>query len=188
MRALAGAGESVSDTTISAEEQEPIYRVELRPNCALTPGAALLFFASLCLVSFSIAGLFAAQGFWPVFPFAGLEMAVLAWALSVSLRGRHVRQRVSVSAEQIVVELSTRATYERLVFPRHWAKVTLRASYTALHPSRLLIESHGRACEIGGFLTEEERRGLAARLKQVIGTINESPPLEVRGVDQAMAR
>jgi uncharacterized membrane protein len=115
-------------------------------------------------------------------------MAVLAWALSVSLRGRHVRQRVSVSAEQIVVELSTRATYERLVFPRHWAKVTLRASYTALHPSRLLIESHGRACEIGGFLTEEERRGLAARLKQVIGTINESPPLEVRGVDQAMAR
>lgn len=177
----------MTDTTTSAA-QEPTYYLELRPNCALTPGAALLFFASLCAVSFSIAGLFAAQGFWPVFPFAGLEMVVLGWALRVSLRGRYVRQRVSVSAAQIVVELQTRSTRERLVFPRHWAKVTLRASYTALHPSRLLIESHGRACEIGGFLTEEERRGLAARLKQVIGTINESPPLEVRGVDQAMAR
>ena len=178
----------MSVATTGTEQQEPTYRVELRPNCALTPGAALLFFASLCLVSFSIAGLFAAQGFWPVFPFAGLEMAVLAWALNASLRARHVWQRISVSAEQIVVELRTRVTYERCVFPRHWAKVTLRASYTALHPSRLLIESHGRACEIGGFLTEEERRGLAARLKQVIGTTSESPPLETRGVDQAMAR
>jgi uncharacterized membrane protein len=161
--------------------------VELRPNCALTPGAALVFFASLCFVSLSIAGLFAAQGFWPVFPFAGLEMAVLAWALKMSLRGRHVWQGISVSAAQIVIELRTYATYERLVFPRHWAKVTLRASYTTLHPSRLLIESHGRTCEIGGFLTEEERRGLATRLKQVIGTVNESPPLDVQGW-QAMAR
>lgn len=173
---------------ITSTAPESIYRVELRPNCALTPAAALLFFASVCAVSFSIAGLFAAQGLWPVFPFAGLEMLVLGWALRVSLRGRHVRERVSVSAAQIVVEFQNRSTQERLVFPRHWAKVTLRASYTALHPSRLLIESHGRACEIGGFLTEEERRGLAARLKQVIGTINESPPLEMRGVDQAMAR
>lgn len=54
------------------------------------------------------------------------------------------------------------------MFPRHWAKVTLRAPRSALHPSRLLIESHGRACEIGGFLNEEERRGLAARLKQLM--------------------
>ena len=180
----------MNDQTIGAEEKgrEPVYRVELRPNCALTPGAAFFFFASLCLVSFSIAGLFAAQGFWPVFPFAGLEMLVLAWALNVSLRGRHVWQGIRVSAEQVVVELRTHATYERFVFPRHWAKVTLRASYTALHPSRLLIESHGRACEIGGFLTEEKRRGLAARLKQVIGTINQSPPLEARGEERAMAR
>jgi hypothetical protein len=39
--------------------------------------------------------------------------------------------------------------------------------------------------EIGGFLTEDERRGLAARLKQMIGTINESPPLDGRTAAQA---
>jgi len=177
----------VTDETTRAD-QEPFFQVELQPNCALTPATALFFFASLCTVSFSIAGLFALQGFWPVFPFAGLEMLALGWALRLSLRARFVRQRISVSPQQVVIELKTHASEERLVFPRHWAKVTLRASYTALHPSRLLIESHGRACEIGGFLREEERRGLAARLKQVIGTINESPPLVVRGVDQALAR
>lgn len=171
-----------------AEPNEVFYRVELRPNCALTVATAGLFFGSLCAVSFTIAGLFALQGFWPVFPFAGLEMLVLGWALWISLRARFVRQRISISPQEVVIELRTRASEERFVFPRHWAKVKLRASYTALHPSRLLIESHGRACEIGGFLTEEERRGLAARLKQVIGTVNESPPLVARGVDKALAR
>ena len=185
MRALAGRG--MAQTTTAAE-QDLIYRVELRPNCSLSVAGALLFFGTLCAVSFSIAGLFVAQGFWPVLPFAGLEMLVLGWALWLSLRARHVRQRVSVSPDRIVIDLATHAGAQCLVFPRHWAKVKLRASYTALHPSRLLIESHGRACEIGGFLTEEERRGLAARLKQVIGTINESPPLELRGAGSAMAR
>jgi len=178
----------VTDAPSNVEQDPVFYCIELRPNCALTVANALFFFGTLCAVSFAIAGLFAMQGFWPVFPFAGLEMLVLGWALWLSLRARFVRQRISVAAREVTVELRTHATEERLVFPRHWAKVTLRASYTTLHPSRLLIESHGRTCEIGGFLTEEERRGLAARLKQVIGTVNESPPLVARGVDEAMAR
>jgi len=60
------------------------------------------------------------------------------------------------------------ASVEHLVFPRQWAKVTLRAPHSVLHLSRLLIESHSRACEIGGFLNEEQRRRLAARLKQLM--------------------
>ena len=40
-----------------------------------------------------------------------------------------------------------------------------------------MIESHGRQCEVGDFLTEEERRGLAERLNRLIGRINESPRL-----------
>jgi uncharacterized membrane protein len=63
------------------------------------------------------------------------------------------------------------------VFPRHWAQVKLRRPASRLYPSRLVIESHGRQCEVGDFLTEEERRGLAVRLNRLIGRINESPRL-----------
>jgi uncharacterized membrane protein len=42
-----------------------------------------------------------------------------------------------------------------------------------------MIESHGRAFEVGRFLTEEERRSLAHRLQALVGRLNESPPLEV---------
>jgi uncharacterized membrane protein len=62
-----------------------------------------------------------------------------------------------------------------VVFPRHWAQVKLRRPAARLHPSRLTIESHGRQCELGSFLTEEERRGLALRLQRLIGRVNESP-------------
>jgi Integral membrane protein (DUF2244) len=54
-------------------------------------------------------------------------------------------------------------------FSRHWAKVKLRRPRTNLYPSRLVIESHGRALEVGSFLNEDDRRSLAKRLRELVG-------------------
>lgn len=151
--------------------------IQLSPNCSLTPRAAGFFFGSICLVTFSIATAMALKGLWPIFPFAGLEMLVLGWALRASLRRRHYSQTITVTDEQISVQTCERKHSERIVFPRHWAQVKLRRADTHLHPSRLTIESHGRSYEVGGFLTEEERRALAGRLMRSVGRVNESPPL-----------
>ena len=43
------------------------------------------------------------------------------------------------------------------------------------------IESHGRGREVGKFLTEEERRHLAAELQRLIGDMNQSPELPGAG-------
>jgi uncharacterized membrane protein len=152
--------------------------IQLSPNCSLTPRGALLFFSSICVVTFSIATAMLVKGLWPIFPFAGLEMLVLGWALRSSLRRRHCSQTITVTHEQVAVETLERTHRERVVFPRHWAQVKLRRADTHLHPSRLTIESHGRSCEVGGFLTEEERRALAGRLMRSVGRVNESPPLD----------
>ena len=152
--------------------------IQLSPNCSLTPRGAALFFGSICLVSFSIALAMALKGLWPIFPFAGLEMLVLGWALRASVQRRHFRQTITVTQDRVVVETRRRERREQVVFPRHWAQVKLRRAGTHLHPSRLTIESHGRSYEVGGFLTEEERRALAGRLMRSVGRINESPPLE----------
>lgn len=151
--------------------------IQIAPNCSLRPQSAALFFASICLVSFSIAGTLAVFGMWPILPFAGLEMLVLGWALRVSLRRRHYSQTILLTEDRIRVQTRTGAACEQFEFPRHWARVKLRHANSRLHPSRLTIESHGRSCELGGFLTEEERRALAGRLMRSVGRINESPPL-----------
>ncbi len=153
-------------------------RIEISPHCSLTPRGAWLFFGSLCVTSFSLAGFVALQGFWPVLPFAGLEMLVLGWALRVSMQRRHHRQTITVTGDSVeVVEEQRRQAAQRVVFPRHWAQVRIRAGQSPLHPSRLTIESHGRRCEVGSFLNEQERSGLAGRLKRLIGRVAESPAL-----------
>ena len=152
-------------------------RIEICPNCSLSVRGAAMFFGSLCFVSFSIAGMLALLGFWPVLPFAGLEMLGLGWALRVSLQRRFHRQTITVTDQDVSVESRDRVNCSQVVFPRHWAQVKLRRPASRLHPSRLTIESHGRQCELGGFLTEAERRGLALRLQRLVGRMNESPPL-----------
>jgi uncharacterized membrane protein len=155
-----------------------VLTIQLSPNCSLTPRGAALFFASICLVSFSIALAMALKGMWPIFPFAGLEMLLLGWALRVSLRRRYDSQTITVTDERVAVETRQREHREQVVFPRHWAQVRLRRADTPLHPSRLMIESHGRSYELGGFLTEDAKRALAGRLMRSVGRINESPPLQ----------
>jgi uncharacterized membrane protein len=155
-----------------------VLTIQLSPNCSLTPRGAVLFFGSICAVTFSISTAMLFKGLWPIFPFAGLEMLVLGWALRLSLRRRHHSQTITVTDEQVAIETREREHHERIVFPRHWAQVKLRRADTHLHPSRLTIESHGRWCEVGGFLTEEERRALAGRLMRSVGRVNESPPLD----------
>lgn len=152
-------------------------RIELVPHCSLSARGAALFFAGLCLVSFGIAGTMALRGFWPVLPFAGLEMAVLGWALIVCQRRRHQHEIITVSENDVRVQARDASSCVEVVFPRHWTRVTLRRPHSPLHPSRLTLESHGRRCEVGRFLTEQERLGLAQRLKRLIGRMDESPRL-----------
>jgi uncharacterized membrane protein len=153
------------------------HRIDISPNCSLTPHGAAVFFAAVCVGSFGVAGILTFMGYWPVLPFAGLEMAVLAWALRASLARRHHREVITISEGEVHIAWRNRACEREVVFPRHWAQVKLRRPVSRLHPSRLTIESHGRRCEVGAFLTEEERRGLSLRLSRLIGRINESPAL-----------
>lgn len=154
-----------------------LQRIEIAPNCSLSARGAALFFAGLCLVSFGIAGTMAVRGFWPVLPFAGLEMALLGWALYVCQRRRSQREIITVSESDVRVERRDASHSVEIVFPRHWTRVTLRRPHSPLHPSCLTLESHGRRCEVGRFLTEQERLGLAQRLTRLIGRMDESPTL-----------
>ena len=145
----------------------PATRIEITPNCSLSPRGARWFFASACAASLSIALPLSLIGYWPILPFAGLELAVLAWALHDSLRRGRWSQVVTITASHVRIGTRLDGNPVEVEFPRPWARVTLCTS-RSWHPSRLLIESSGRACEIGAFLTEEERRALHARLSVLV--------------------
>ncbi len=160
---------------------EPEARIDIAPHCSLSPRGARWFFISICVASLSIALPISLMGFWLVLPFAGLEIALVGWALRVSMARRHQRQTIIVSEDLVTIEDVSPPNHQRVEFPRHWAQVRIRAGGSPLHPSRLTVESHGHGLEIGHFLNEQERLSLAKRLRRLIGRIAESPPLPAQG-------
>lgn len=156
---------------------DPEARIDIAPHCSLSPRGARLFFASVGLASMSVALPISLMGYWPVLPFAGLELALLGWALKTSMARRDQRQIIIITPTAVTIEDHGGESLRRSEFPRHWAQVRIRPGGSAWHPTRLAVESHGRRHELGAFLTEPERQALAAQLRQLIGRINESPVL-----------
>lgn len=111
-----------------------------------------------------MAGLLALRGFWPVVPFAGLELFALGLALGLSMKRGRYRECVSVYDDRIVIERGAGKIEERLELPRHWTRVELVRARWRGHPSRLLLRCHDKSWEVGKVLTETERQSLRLRL------------------------
>jgi uncharacterized membrane protein len=164
-------------SSLAARETANTRTIELCRGNSLTPRSALVFITLVAAATLLIAGFFTLQGFWPILPFAGLEIAVLIWAVRTSMRMGLQRETITITDDYVTVHHRSADGDSDSVFPRHWTKVKLHAPLATLHPSRLMLESQGRAYEVGRFLTEDDRRGLAVRLKQLVGNVNESPAL-----------
>lgn len=153
----------MSDTQTPTEADK---RLVIQPNASLTPRWAVAFLASMCTVSFGIAGLFTWMGYWVVLPFAGLEMLALAAGLWWSVRDNAYREVVSVDGERVRVEAGRGSPQRRWEFQRAWLQVRLQPGEHRNGPTRLLVTSSGRGCELGRCLTDEEREEVAERLRR----------------------
>jgi uncharacterized membrane protein len=140
----------------------------IRPNQSLSWRGALKVYALIALCCMGIGIAFALHGFWPVLPFAGLEVVVLGAAFYLCLSRSQIREVVSVNADVVAVDKGRRQPQQHWECPRAWARISLERSPIAWYPSRLMVAFHDRQVEIGRFLNEEERRGLAVELEQVI--------------------
>jgi uncharacterized membrane protein len=156
-----------------------VHSFELRPNSSLTPRAAAIFYGSLVAILLGIGLGCAALGFWPVLPFAGLELAVLYGAVTWVLRRAEAREYIRVDDASVLVEKcdrDRRGTTHRIAyaFQRPWTRLELRPGSPAHWPSRLLFRSRGRSVEVGAFLTDGERRGLKDRLAELLAEDHQS--------------
>jgi len=142
----------------------------IRPNRSFTWRQSWIAFGIVSATCLGVAAYWTAHGFWPVLPFAGLEVVVLgACMYRVSATGRET-EVVSVGEATVAVEKGRHRPVERWEFPRAWATVALQGARHRWYPSRLVIRSHGREVGIGDFLNEEERVQLAGDLRRAIGS------------------
>jgi uncharacterized membrane protein len=144
------------------------WQFVLRPNCSASPRQIRLFFVIIAATSLTVAIAFTWAGFWPVLPFAGAELLALWLCLQLSAaRGRET-EVIRVEADTVEVERGRSAPQRHWTFQRAWARISLEPALHRLHPSRLLLGSHGRRVLLGAFLTEDERGALARDLRAAI--------------------
>ncbi|MGD9386788.1 MAG: DUF2244 domain-containing protein [Gammaproteobacteria bacterium] len=153
---------------VSGHSDKLLGQVLVSANSSLSRQGAFLFFGVTSAASLLLAGALAAQGFWPVLPFAGIELFALGLALGLSMKRGRYREFVSVYGDRIVIERGAGTMEERVELPRHWTRVELVPSPWRGHPPRLLLCYGTQRREIGAVLTGEERESLRLRLAELI--------------------
>jgi uncharacterized membrane protein len=145
-------------------------RLVIGPNASMSVRQAIGFMAWMCTVSLAIGGFFAWRGFWPILPFAGLELVALAAALAVSLRRNRYREVVSFDGDTIRVEVGEigRGAGLSVTLMRNSTRVLLQGGPHRNSPSRLLLSCMGQTLRLGACLTDEERERLAQRMRELI--------------------
>lgn len=144
------------------------WQIVIRPNRSLTRRQLQLAFLVIAVICLGIASVFAAFGMWPVLPFAGAEIAVVGIGFYLSAQSGREMEVVSVDSDKVAVEKGRRHKSQRWELQRTWAQIRLLPPRLRWYPTRLVLRSHGKEVELGGFLNEDERRQLAGELSHAL--------------------
>jgi uncharacterized membrane protein len=132
-----------------------------RRNRSLSEAGLLLSFGGLMLVVALIATGFALLGAWLVLPFAGIEIAILGFAVNWVLRHARDFEFICLKGGMLEIEIADGGSRTLRQFNPHWARLVIESRGNA---TRLALRSHGKEFEIGRHLNAEDRRGLAREL------------------------
>ncbi len=140
----------------------------LMPNRSMSWRGLVGAYAVIAVVTLTVAFYFYFQGLTLILPFSGVELLFLGAVLYVTAWKSDWREVISVGEALVTVEAGRREPEDRFEFQRQWLRLIL-ARRGGWYPSRLLLRSHGRQIEIGRFLNEQERQGLAEMLAVALG-------------------
>src|SRR5262245_60400164 len=139
----------------------------LEPNRPLGVRGHALVLGFVALVSFVTGALFALHGAWPVTPFFGADVALLALAMHLSVRASRKRERLTLTSRRLLIErISADGASRREEINPYWLRVDHEDP--ELVGCELALVSRGRRWIIGSFLGAEERASLADALRRAL--------------------
>src|SRR5258705_4702695 len=139
----------------------------VEPNKPLGPRALTMVVGFVALVSFCAGILFAFRGAWPVTPFFGADVLLLAWAMRASVRASRKREHLVLTSEKLLIERhGARGDVRREEINPYWLRVD--HDDPELLGAELALVSRGRRWIVGSFLGAEERTNLAEALRRAL--------------------
>jgi uncharacterized membrane protein len=147
-------------------EARPLFAATLTPHRSLSRGGYRIVIAMVAIMT-TIPGIFFfALGAWPIVGFLGLDVLLVWWALSASMRSGKQREVVTLWADQLELKQISPAGKEQLVrFNPFFVKLVIDRDFnertTALH-----LRTRDSDTEIGAFLSPDDKASFA----KVFGT------------------
>ena len=140
----------------------PPYIHVSMPNRSLGVVARRWVLAWIALTSLGIAAGAAAFGAWPVMPFAGIEVLLVAFAFYVLRRHDTDYERIVIGEHEVRVEARHARSVSSFVAYRPWACIEVRNRGMRC---TLSLAYAGRTVPVGRLLSDEGRRALADELR-----------------------
>jgi uncharacterized membrane protein len=139
----------------------------LRPAPPLSPRVMGIILGIVASMNFAFAAYFVSQGAWPVMPFMGLDVALLAWAFRAASREAKREERIVLTPALLRIEARPPQGPARAwQLNPYWVRVAM--DDPPEHASQLTLWSHGKGILIGKFLAPAERASFAQRLKAAL--------------------
>jgi len=149
------------------DEQDTLLDVVLRPAPPLSPRTLLIVLAIVAAINASFAIFFMLRGAWPMLPFMGADVALLAWAFRASERAAKREEHVVLTPSLLkVARRPPKGAPSEFTFNPYWVRVEM--AVPPQHGSQLTLWSHGKSLRLGSFLPPVERASFAERLKSAL--------------------
>ena len=143
-------------------------RVLARGNFSLDAGGLVNLLVALAVVSLSLAGLLAWQGYWPILLIAVVQLVLVAWILVRTWERTWVSEVIEICEDSIRVTRQRHRRERRFELVTAWTVVELRRPDIAWYSPRVIMRSGSEQVEVGSFLTGEERLRLREQLQSAI--------------------
>lgn len=136
----------------------------------MEPRALLMVLSVVLALNLAFATYFVLRGAWPIAPFMGLDVALLAWAFHASRMAARRFEHVTLTPSALVVLRHIPKRQDaRAEFNPYWVRIEYPDP--DVHGSQLMLKSHGRAEKLGSFLAPAERYSFAQALGGALGKI-----------------
>jgi uncharacterized membrane protein len=143
-------------------QSDILFERVLRPNPPLSPKALGLILGVVAAINLAFALGFLLRGAWPMAPFMGADVALLAWAFRTSLVASRREERLTLTASSLRI-VRRPGTSETVLNP-YWVRVEMENP----PQSRLTLWSHGTGIRIASFLGVADRTSLAILLRDAL--------------------
>lgn len=144
----------------------PVFEAILYPHRSMGRRGYTILIAGTAIIMGLYGLTFLVIGAWPIFGFIGAEWLLFWYLFSRHLRGDRRAERLRLYADRLVVErVDAKGKFSAVSLQPYWLRVILEGSEA---DGSLYLGSHGKAIEIGAFLSAPERTSFAKELKEVL--------------------